>query len=80
MPCHRSLLLNEWNRPLSHIRRPLLEDTQASFDTYAHTYLSNESISGLVKGDVTQQWIALDDVGAAAALALEVFLCVPMCS
>jgi len=42
--------------------------------------LSNESIAGLVKGDVKQQYVALDDVGAAAALALEVFLCVPMCS
>jgi len=38
--------------------------------------LSNESIAGLVKGDVKQQYVALDDVGAAAALALEVFLCV----
>jgi uncharacterized protein YbjT (DUF2867 family) len=25
----------------------------------------------LVKGDVQQQWVALDDVGASAALALQ---------
>ena len=32
---------------------------------------SNKSISGLVKGDVKQQWVALEDVGACAALALQ---------
>ena len=32
---------------------------------------SNKSISGLTKGDVKQQWVALDDVGACAALALQ---------
>ena len=32
---------------------------------------SNVSISGLVKGHVKQQWVCLDDVGAAAALVLQ---------
>jgi len=32
---------------------------------------SNKSISGLTKGSVKQQWVALDDVGACAALALQ---------
>jgi uncharacterized protein YbjT (DUF2867 family) len=33
---------------------------------------SNVSISGLVKGQIKQQWVALDDLGACAALALQV--------